>query len=114
MTQEEAESLLGFRLTDGWIFHEVKRFGELAGFVMQKGAEVHCFRKPEFMGRWGTRHTVENILKPVIDKHGHAITMVRKDNLQGHTFVQRLGFHATGETDKTVIYKAERLKHARY
>lgn len=113
MTKEEAETLLGFQITDGWIFHEVRRFGKLAGFIMQKDAEVHCYRCPEYAGRWGTRQTIESILKPVIDKYGHATTMVRKDNLQGHRFVQRLGFHATSETDKIVTYKAERLNHAR-
>lgn len=114
MNKEEAEALLGFQITDGWTFHEIKRCGELAGFVMQKGPEIHCYRRPEFEGRWGTKHTITNIVQPVIDQYGYTTTMVRKDNLQGHRFVQRLGFHATGETEKTVTYKAERLNHARF
>lgn len=113
MTQPEAEALLGYQVTPGWTFHEIKRSGELAGFVMQKGSEVHVKRLPEFDGRWGTRQDVERVMGGVIAEHGKATTMVRKSNLIGHRFVQRIGFVPVLDDGSVIHYECERLKHAR-
>lgn len=113
MTQDEAEKLTGLQFTPGWVFHEIKRGGVLAGFVMQSGPEVHVFRLPEFTGRWFTRQDVENTIGKVIAEHGKATTKVRKQNLTGHRFVRRVGFVPVADDGSVIHYECERLKHAR-
>lgn len=113
MTQQEAERLLGFSVGDGWTFTAVNRGGELAGFVMQRGAEVHAYRLPSFNGRWFTRQDVERVLLPILKTHGEVTTKVRADNTTGRKFVTRLGFVKVGDSSDVHIFRATRFNHAR-
>ena len=113
MTQEEAETISGFKFPLGWSFIPVHRRGEVAGFFCTQGAEIHCFRIPSFDGHWLTRQDLERRTRPIFEEYGFLLTKVGMQNLQGHSFVKRLGFHAIGQDDHTIFYKAERLNHAR-
>lgn len=100
---------LGLNIPDGWTVVPVKNFG----MFIVKGPEIHAYRLDEVSGKWLTRQTLENLTRPLFRQYGKITTRVRKHNLCGHRFVQRLGFHAVGEQDETILYEAERLKHAR-
>ncbi len=113
MTQDEAERLLCFKVEPGWTFVPIRRAGELAGFVMQQGPEVHVHRLPAFTGRWFTRQDVERVLLPILKTHGEVTTKVRADNLTGQKFVTRLGFVRVGEGPGVHLFRATRLNHAR-
>jgi hypothetical protein len=113
LTQAEAEALLGFRVTPGWVFHEIKRGGVLAGFVMQLGAELHVFRLPGFAGRWLMREEIDRILTATIAEHGKATTKTTKQNTTGQKFIQRLGFRQTADDGQILYYECERPRHAR-
>lgn len=113
MTQEEAEQLCGMKFAPGWAFHPIKRSGQVAGFVMTLGAEIHVFRLPEYAGRWFTRQDVEKTIGQVIAQHGKATTKVRQDNQTGHRFVQRIGFVPVKDDGSVIHYECERLNHAR-
>lgn len=111
MNRDQAESLLGFPLDDGWTLHEVRR-GKLAGFVLQKGSEVHAWRMPQFTGRWFTRGDVRRILLPILAEFGVLTTKVRQGNETGYRFVTRLGFVPVGSEGGNVLYEARSLNHA--
>jgi len=114
MTPELAAEMMGMRnFPEGWSFEEIRRNGQLAGWVSIKGAEVHCFRVDDFAGKWLTRQDVARILGPVMKKYGHVLTKVRRQNLCGHEFVKRLGFVPATDDGAHIHYRAERLKHAR-
>ena len=113
MTQQEAEQLAGIKFAPGWSFLPVVRSGELAGFVMTLGPEIHCFRLPAFAGRWLSRDVLESTVGHAIKEHGKATTKVRKSNLIGHGFVQRIGFVPVLDDGSVIHYECERLKHAR-
>jgi hypothetical protein len=113
MTEQEASSLLGFAVPDGWKFIEIHRGGTLAAFVLVKGAEIHVHRLPEFKGRWLTRQAGERICLPIIKKFGYIETSVIATNSAGHEFVQRLGFQKQHESNGIVHYRTGRLNHAR-
>jgi hypothetical protein len=113
MTEQEASSLLGFAVPDGWKFIEIHRGGTLAAFVLVKGAEIHVSRLPEFKGRWLTRQDVERICLPIIKQFGHVKTAVMASNSAGQAFVQRLGFNRQHESNGIVHYRTEKVKHAR-
>lgn len=112
MDKKEAHSLLGFKVGEEWSFVEVKRKGELAGFVMVADNEIHCWRKPEYQGTWLTKHTIQQIIQPLIEEHGSVITKVRNENTTGHKFVTRLGFEKVLKDDYCTHYRIERLNHA--
>lgn len=113
MTQQEAEQLLGFEVSPGWVFHEIKRGGVLAGFVMQLGAELHVFRLPEFRGRWLMREEIERILGDTVAAYGKATTKTTKQNTTGQRFIQRLGFTQVADDGQVIHYECERPQHAR-
>ena len=105
--------MTGMKFTPGWNFHDIKRQGELAGFVMQKASEVHVFRLPQFGGRWFTRQDVERVMAPILKEHGSVTTKVRKTNKTGQAFCERIGFKPMAEDDYVIHYEAERFNHAR-
>lgn len=108
MTREEAITVAG-ALPDDWEFIPVRD----VGFFVVKENEIHCWRKSEAEGRWITRSDIEQVTAPLLAKYGHVVTSVRKQNIYGHRFVQRLGFRPDGESSGCVRYRAERMKHAR-
>lgn len=113
MNAAQAAELLGVdEFPSGWTFTPVHRRGELAGFFCTQGPEIHCWRRPEFSGSWLTRQAIEGILRPLIEKHGRAITTVRQNNTQGHAFVRRVGFRRIGEADGLTLYELKEIKHA--
>ncbi len=109
---DDIERLTGVRLSDDWQIVPVYR-EELAGFFITKGPEIHAWRLPEYGGRWLTHQDIERLTRPLFHLYGHVTTSVRVENLGGHRFVRRLGFKPTGQDERLVYYKAERLKHAR-
>jgi hypothetical protein len=111
--QEDAEQMIGAKLAGCWDVVEVKRAGKRVGFFIVCGNEIHCFRVDDAKGRWITRQDLERLTKPVFKKFGALTTRVRKENEQGHTFVQRLGFVPVGDDAATIHYECKRLKHAR-
>lgn len=100
---------LGLSIPNEWTVVPVKNFG----MFLVKDNEIHAYRLDEAAGKWLTRQTLENLTKPLFKQYGKITTRVRKHNLCGHRFVQRLGFHEVGEQDGNTLYEAERLKHAR-
>lgn len=114
MRQPDAEALTGWVFTPGWEFTEIKRGGELAGFVMARGNEVHVYRLPAFDGRWFVRGDIERVLTPLIKEHGCVVTKVRASNRVGQRFCGRIGFVKTGADGDVITMKLERLNHARH
>lgn len=112
MTQEDAEELLGAKLTPGWRVHEIRRAGDLAGFVIQRGSEIHVWRKPQFTGRWFFPGDLRRVLKGVLGEHGEVTTAVRAINEVGQEFVRRVGFVKVGEANGAFLYRLGDLKHA--
>lgn len=113
MTQEDAEKLLGYRITPGWFFHEIRRGGEIAGFVMQKGPELHVWRKPDFVGRWLMRGEIDRILTDTISQYGKATSKTKADNKTGQKFLKRMGFVEVSDNGQIIEFECERPKHAR-
>jgi hypothetical protein len=113
MTQDEAQALLGYQIEPGWTVHEVRRAGALAGFILQKGCEVHAWRSPLYRGCWLSSRVLQRVLEPIVREFGAATTKVRAHNATGHASVQRLGFEQTGEQGGCVLYAGRRFKHAR-
>lgn len=114
MTQEEAEEISGYKFTDGWEFVEIKREGELSGFVMKQGNELHVFRLPKFNGRWFVRRDIEAVFAPILREFGEAVTKVRESNKVGLAFCKRVGFEVVGCDDQIVTMKLKRMNHARH
>lgn len=114
MNQTDAARMMGVpAFPPGWDFHEIHRGGMLAGFFCTKGNEIHAFRLPEFEGRWLTRQAIEAVIRPLLDQFGELTTAVRVSNLQGHQFVQRLGFARSHDDGQNVYYKTRKVNHAR-
>lgn len=113
MTQSEAEQLLGFQVTPGWLFHEIKRGGVVAGFVMQQGPELHVWRKPDFVGRWLMRGDIDRILTDTIAEYGKATSKTKADNKAGQTFLKRMGFEVTASDGNIIEFECKRPRHAR-
>ena len=115
LTRSQAAELMGVaEFPDGWDFTPVYRKGRLAGFFCTQAAEIHCFRLESFRGSWLTRQDIERLTIPLFAEFGCVLTKVRTENLQGHSFVKRLGFLPVGEDLASIHYKAERLNHARH
>lgn len=102
------------RIPAGWDVQEVNRDGKRVGFFCVQENEIHCWRDESAAGRWITRQDLERLTKPLFLKYGVIKTKVRIQNLQGHRFVSRLGFHATSQDDHFIYYECKRLRHARY
>ena len=113
MTQQEAEQLLGYQLTPGWFFHAIRRGDELAGFVMQKGSELHVWRKPDFVGRWLMRGEIDRILTATIAEYGKATSKTKADNQTGQTFLKRMGFEEVSNNGQIIEFECKRPRHAR-
>ena len=110
---EQAAQYLGWAtFPAGWGLIEIMREGQLSGFVLVKGHEVHAFRLPEYIGRWGTRKDMQRVLQPLINQYGLVTTKVMQANKNGHRFVQRIGFKPTGQDSTAVHYTLKRLLHA--
>ena len=114
MTPEEAALHLGWDAwPDGWQPQEIKRGDALVGFWLIKGNEIHAYRLPQWKGRWLTRGELERISHQILQVHGVMTTRVRCANKQGQQFVERLGFVPVGLQNGCILYKTERLTHAR-
>jgi hypothetical protein len=115
LTRDDVCRLMGIgHFPDGWDFIPVYRKGQLAGFFCTQGAEIHCFRIESFKGSWLTHQDIERLTLPIFAEFGCLLTKVRTENLQGHSFVARLGFFPVGIDETSIHYKAERLNHARH
>lgn len=97
----------------GWDEYTVCRQGVKVGSIITKDGEIHCMRDESAKGRWLTRQDLENTILPIIKQYGFATTKVRLLNNAGHHFVTRIGFRPTGSDLKNIIYRIERLHHAR-
>ena len=113
MTQDDAELLTGYKFTPGWEFIDIKRNGELSGFVMKQGNELHVFRVPKYSGRWFYRNDLENIFNPVLREFGEVVTKVRKSNEGGMKFCKRIGFEVVGSDENVINMRLTRIQHAR-
>ncbi len=114
MTQQAYTKESGLVLPDEWTVEDIYVDGKYAGFWAVKDNEIHCWRKPEFQGRWLTHQKIEKLTKPLFEKYGKIVTKVRLDNEQGHQFIKRLGFKETHKDESCVYYETERLNHARF
>lgn len=114
MNQAEAEALSGYQFTPGWEFHDIKREGQLSGFVMTKDNEVHVFRLPAFNGRWFVRGDIDRVLEPLVRQFGCVVTKVMNQNKAGRRFCKRIGFVETSVDGDVVNMKLERWNHARH
>lgn len=86
----------------GWCFWDVS-----GAVVMTRGAEVHCAAPPDRRGRWLSRTAIRAVLGGILQRYGHALTSVVKDNDAGHSFVQRLGFRQHWFDDTNVYYRLD-------
>lgn len=113
MDKAEVDQLLGGSLPDGWEVVEIMRSGELAGLFCTKENEIHCHRIESFAGRWLTRQDIERLIQPLFVRFGFLKTKVRKQNMIGHEFVQRLGFKPVSDDGLCVFYESRKINHAR-
>jgi GNAT superfamily N-acetyltransferase len=67
------------------------------GMLMTRGNELHVAVIPEVRGRWLSRRLIREVLSPLIEKSGEAVTSVMPDNKAGRDFVSRLGFAGSVE-----------------
>lgn len=111
--RDVAQELIGLTFDSEWEFYGILRQTVLAGIVLIKNSEIHCWRNSSFNGRWLTRQDIQHILNHIKDEYGTVTTSVMKSNEVGHRFVQRLGFKPSKEDDKVRYYEMERLNHER-
>jgi GNAT superfamily N-acetyltransferase len=77
---------------------------EVAGVLLNKGSETHaCILKPYF-GRWIGKWFF-GYLSDILKREGYITTTVMSNRKAGHSFVKRLGFVKTHETDGVVHYE---------
>lgn len=67
------------------------------GMLMTRGNELHVAVIPEVRGKWLSRRLIREVLSPLIEKSGEAVTSVMPDNEAGRDFVSRLGFAGSVE-----------------
>lgn len=97
----------------GWQEYPVYRQGAKVGSIITKDSEIHCMRDESAKGKWLSRTDLKNTILPIIKQYGFATTKVRLLNNAGHRFVTRIGFSPAGSDLKNIIYRIERLHHAR-
>ncbi len=72
------------------------------GAVMTRGDEIHL------VGAGITRARIREFLLPIVEKFGHARTVVNHGNRSSALFVKRLGFKAIGFAESGIIYEITR------
>lgn len=76
----------------GWEVVEYRPGGELAGFAVIKGTELHC---QLFPGARLQRTSLRAFLRPLFERHGHLTTRVAHDDLANQRFNKLFGFERT-------------------
>ena len=92
-----------------WEVVPLTESGRVIGGVLVKDNEVHIGYgvKPKASIRGHLRAT----LKEVLDRHGHALTMVQAENLAGLRFCERLGFVKLSAHAGKILLRCDRSNY---
>ena len=94
----------------GWTITAVERDGELAGFCISKGPEVHIL--PLIEGRSLTRRNILAFLEPILAEFGYCTTRVPRAETN-HRLRTALGFEETWHDASFTYFALTHLKYAR-
>ncbi len=100
----DAYAMSGIFIPAGWSFYAIHRNSSLAGFFCVQANEIHCWRHPDFQGRWLCRGDMLALLEPLFKQYGFVVTRVRKVNQIGQRFVTRWGGRLVGQDDVCFHY----------
>ncbi len=115
MAGDEAARMMGHdQLPVGWDVFPIMRCGEISGFFLFNGDEMHAWRRPEYSGRWITAREIALAGSDIMRKYGHIKTSVAEGNEVGIKFVTRLGFTETHRGNGLIYYISRKLNHARF
>ena len=83
--------------------------GKMIGGAMIKGNEIHLglIEKPTA----SIRKNLQELLKPLFEKHGFVITSVHISNQNGLNFCKRLGFVEIAEESDKILLRCDRSKY---
>ena len=87
---------------------------EVAGVLVEKDGHIHMALEPVYRKRsiyW--RKGLETLVQPLIEKYGYVTTVVAKDHMEAHDFVQKLGFKLTDADDQFTNYWMQKIVHRR-
>lgn len=83
----------------------------IIGALLTKGNEIHV-AFDEKVSHGTIRRHIRDSLGKMIEKYGHAVTSVRKQNEKGLRFCERLGFVKTGEKNGAIQMRCDRCNYA--
>lgn len=94
-----------------WEIYPVVEGGEILVIVATDGPHMH-FETME-TGRSITRRIVRQVLEPLIEKYGYAVTKTPKDEARQRRFNELIGFKVVGEDEYDIHYRIERVRGGR-
>lgn len=86
---------------------------EVAGVLVEKDGSIHMALEPSYRKSIYWRKGLESLIQPLIEKYGYVTTVVAKDHLKAHTFVQKLGFKLTSADGDFTNYWMPKIVHRR-
>lgn len=98
------------RNLEAWEVRPVEVNGALGLIVASNGPEFH-FQSMD-TGAPFSMKVVRDVVQPIIDKHGYALTKTPKDDVRQHRFNRLIGFKVIGEDAFDIHYRIEKLRHA--
>lgn len=93
---------------DKYQFHPAYTNGEVVGYMLTDGQEVHMMACP---GGKMTRRHIRELLVPYLKKHGWLWTAALKDS-PSNQFLLRFGFKQTGGDGVKNFYRIDEVKYA--
>lgn len=94
-------------LLPDWKFYDCD-----SAVVMQRGPEIHVAAPSNARGRWLNRRHIREFLSGTLRIFGRVITSVKDDNAAGIAFVTRLGFERISESNGSIFFQMNEVKHA--
>jgi len=83
----------------------------LAAVVMKLENEIHLTVDVPYQRKVsGWRSGLKNIIQPIIDKYGRAVTRVPFADMKARFFVEKVGFKFVSERDGIQLYMLDKLK----
>lgn len=102
----DLEVLEASRQAPGWELVEYRPEGELEGFVLLAGTEMHCHF---FEGMPLKRKQMRAFLEPIFARHGHLTTRVAHDDIANQRLNRVFGFEKTWSDDQYHYYQMSEL-----
>jgi hypothetical protein len=84
---------------NGWEIHTLTRDGQVSGYAMVKGTEIHFKVVDGFEHKVIRKNVTRNFLRPLFDRFDLLTTRVPHDDSKSRRFIERLGFRETWGDD---------------